>query len=844
MVLFAAGSLAAGYLGIRLIRRAAPQASAPLFFSIVGLGAFALLLIAATFIYSGRKRALQERFSVGTMMAWLNAHIYLGILALVVVLAHASLFPFSTEWTSGKITTLVLLLVVVSGIGWRVVYRVFPPRVAGDVANLAIKDTQRRADLLRSELDKLRAGRSGLLQDALDDLVVHRRPAQELEQRSARLDEGEREAWTRAKEIVQSLDRESRRERRQQRYTRIMQGWRAVHIPLAVILVASIAFHLYDVFNVGRVFADAPEKHFAASEDCATCHASVVDEWKLSMHRNAQTSTITVAQTKLALSQFPEFKKACINCHAPIGVKFSQRATFPLTDDETAADPQAVGEEGVTCVVCHTMPRPPNEIEGITGELPLERRSQLSLGKMIGPPLEDPDPIPGSMHETATGFMTDSIGSSRMCAACHNVVVDIDGDGIVQKRFVETGDPDANTGTDTDGDGILDENELDIVRGELQDLALQTTFNEWEDYIASRRGRGPSCVDCHMPPTSGALLDNPPPFLSEAVRPRQTHSFVGVDYDLNAAYYTQPGMPDDAMQHVLEEREELLKRSVTMDVETERSPDGSLVATVKVRNIIGHSFPTGFAFARQFWLEVSAQTRAGKEVCLAPVAGIESPCASGKIDSPTENLATCRPGVNGANESVKFVAAPPRTECDPWLANFQKILTDGDVDDDGVFEEVPYQSLRAGIVKLRQRTADLQVMDDIPIGESVTIQYVFDTTGIRGRVDVRAVMRLRHLPPYFVRALDDFYEPGVTAEGLLENMTVVDIASNERLEETTTSPAPETFSNEALEAAPDRADRPPTDSPVRAAGSFSLWLLIVPALAMIGSVIGRASRRR
>jgi hypothetical protein len=124
----------------------------------------------------------------------------------------------------------------------------------------------------------------------------------------------------------------------------------------------------------------------------------------------------------------------------------------------------------------------------------------------------------------------------------------------------------------------------------------------------------------------------------------------------------------------------------------------------------------------------------------------------------------------------------PLADCDPWLANFQKILTDGDPDEDGRFFEVPYQSLLPDIVKLRTRVADDRTM--VPLkpyddpttdvdDRAITFEYVFDTSEVRGqRVTVTAVMRLRHLPPYFLRGLDGFYPDGLTSEALLPELVV------------------------------------------------------------------------
>ncbi len=50
--------------------------------SSVGLGLLA-------FLYSLRKRSLQEKMPVGTMAGWLWGHVYLGLLCVVLAFAHA-----------------------------------------------------------------------------------------------------------------------------------------------------------------------------------------------------------------------------------------------------------------------------------------------------------------------------------------------------------------------------------------------------------------------------------------------------------------------------------------------------------------------------------------------------------------------------------------------------------------------------------------------------------------------------------------------------------------------------------------------------------------------------------
>lgn len=807
--------VALSFLGIRALQ-GPEESSSSTWLLIVALGVITLLLILTTFFYSARKRLLQERLG-GTMLAWLKSHVWLGVVALIAALAHAFLFPLDLRLSSGWVTTLILAILVLSGMAWRLVYQTTPRKVPDAVGNLSIIDTRDRLERLRIEIDKVKVGKSEAFQAAVDDLAARRRTAQDIEHYLRGLEATEALAWERAKTLAADLDRETVRERRQRKLAKFMQGWRAVHLPLAALLLVALMFHLFDVFNVGQAFAGEAEKRFAGAEDCVTCHETIVDEWKLSMHRNAQTSSTTRAQTPITLKQQPDFGRACVNCHAPLGVKFTQRAVFPLFEPDPVGDPQGVTEEGVNCVICHTQEKAPREEEGIKDTFKIGERGQLNFGTMFGPPLTNPDAIPNSVHDVATGFMDNDVNSSQMCSACHNVLVDIKGKPLPKDEAAT--EPLDNSGDD-DGDGILNENEPD----QAGDLILQTTYNEWEDYVAQEGKSAQTCVECHMPATTGPIVDSGPPMLGNVERDRQTHSFVGVDYDMNAAYYAAPGMPEDAMKTVLEEREVLLRNTVELSVKTGQADAGGLVtATVKLDNITGHNFPSGFAFARQWWIEISAKDASGDDVCLAdaatPEGSVKSPCSSGVIKSTTEELKTCDT-TNSVLDNSDAAAPPtnldgdvqlnkrsiaPLGECDPWLVNLQKILTDADPDGDGVATEVAFQSLEPNIVRNRARFVPFedgtqQVLAAIPATESDSYAYVFDASKAQGDIDVTATLRLRHLPPYFVQELDRLgsYAGELTAGKLLENMTIVDVASNKKLPEVLTTPSPEEFTNDKL----------------------------------------------
>src|SRR4029079_7228561 len=94
----------------------------------------------------------------------------------------------------------------------------------------------------------------------------------------------------------------------------------------------------------------------------------------------------------------------------------------------------------------------------------------------------------------------------------------------------------------------------------------------------------------------------------------------------------------------------------------------------------------------------------------------DAPCASGVVADRDALVPQCDPqsvadtlGIpigQLTDGNLKVTEPLPGGECDPWLANFQKILTDGDPTGSGTFTEVPYQSFLPDIVKIRERAID------------------------------------------------------------------------------------------------------------------------------------------
>lgn len=807
------------------------------FFAIAAIGVIAVVMMAFVAFYSARKRrrGLQEHLP-GTMMAWLKGHVWIGLAALFAILVHAWLYPITSSITTGKITLAIVLVLVLSGIAWRIVYEAVPPRVPWSVGNLSVKDTRSRLEQIQVEIEKALAGASDELRRIAELRLAGTARVDELDRDSLGLSIEEQATWADLKRLAERRERYRGREPRQERYHRILQRWKVAHLPLAVILGAAIAIHVSDVLGFTDEVVAGEAHDFPDSGQCADCHTDIVDEWKLAMHSIAQTNPTVIAQTALALREYPEFGQVCTNCHAPIGTQIAPGTTFPLQGQDGG---DAILADGVTCWTCHALPQAPAEGQGGLDGFPVNRAGARSYGFVFAPPVRSPLPVPN--HQVDVGFMTneDEFATYQLCGACHNVKVDL---AVPPDGFSVNGD-DVTEGSneDTDENGVLDENDLqfldedgdgeaDLEPGsperdvdgtdKLLDLVLQTTFDEWEDYLQSDQFQlGDTCGRCHMPSLGqGPTVNDAPGNLSLPDRPLHSHEFVGVDYDLEPGHYEALGVGSDARTRVLTERDELISGAATLAPEVVQVDGDTLTVAVTVKtNDIGHDFPTGFAFARQWWLEVKAETESGDTdiVCLLPVnpatqqvdrrEGIPTPnCSSGSPtggvdwrDAPAEDLRTCDPRQVAAefgtpnNATVVLAAPAPLTDCDPWLTNFQKILTDGDPEGTGQFVEVPYQSLLPDIVKLQTRVADQKLMAplksfDDPLTEDVdeserTFEYVFDTSRARGqKITVSFALHLRHLPPYFLKALDGFYPDNLTGEILLRQM-VVSTAASEKI---------------------------------------------------------------
>ena len=715
----------------------------------ITLGVVAIAFVALASVYSFRKRSLQEWMPFrGTLMMWMSAHVWLGLLALVAAFLHAGFGAFSLQLSTGKLLLFFLAGLVFTGLVWRLVYKVLPRFAAKAIGSYSGSGAAIRAEEVQVELDKIGAGRSPRFHE-LSRWVADQTPSEEqVRQAAAELPQAEQPALAQVARLTASRNRAIARQSLQSKYTRRLQGWRILHVPLTLGFFVVLPIHIVGAFDLpakmipmgaagGLTFGG-----FETSEACVSCHKTIVEQWRRSMHSHAMTSPIMIAQTNQVVrtslrgASSPDPLEICVNCHGPLGAALSEQATLPLT---ASMGDEELLNEGVSCAVCHQWDGTP-----ATGGAGLTAfQDGLRPGRTYFGPIKDP--VPNAFHKSEFRPLFDR--PSELCRNCHSVQYDKDGDG----KFVKG-----------------------------KDLVLQTLFDEWKHY-----DRGASCVTCHMPvlgdETEAAdsavlVLEQDYPAPNRRVR---DHSFVGPDYPLDVPYAQDP---------LRERRALLLRRAAKIDLDAKsiETKNGTVSFQVSIENTgTAHNLPGGFAFVRQMWFEVRVEDRKGRTVG-----------SSGVLAKNTDDLCDGSTMDEVGNPMANFIEGCD--ESDPQLVNFQQKLVDkvevaeerdGSTKTDDRGEPVLAQAedgaetwlqfLTGGAVA-RKRGADKKPVPALYPGEERKFKYAIKTS--RQDLDggtVRVKLWFRPVPPYFLRALASAQPPGEKPQiaPLVGNVHAVEMAS-------------------------------------------------------------------
>ena len=463
-----------------------------------------------------------------------------------------------------------------------------------------------------------------------------------------------------------------------------------------------------------------PPTAFTSASTCGHCHATIYAQWQTSMHSRALVSPVTIAQANqvargpVATAPSPDPQRICLNCHSP-------NAALVTTGDTLPLPAASLADEGVSCESCHQFAGQP--AAGGAG-YSFGFQHGLAPGKTMLGPLDGP--VANAFHQSASADAFTR--PNTMCANCHDVNYDNNHDGVIVK-------------------GV--------------DLVLQQT---WDEYVLTYKllGGTETCVSCHMPVAQGLtrVADGAsiPGQQSTPAPPRvvHDHSFVGVDYALDNPTQAQASAPA---------RQALLQGAASLFVDSVGAGSGGVGFRVTVANTgTGHNLPSGFAFTRQMWLEVTVTDDAGQ------VVG-----SSGLLANPTDNLCDA----NTIFEFNKFgnpLEANPLGRflqgcdagVDQQLVSLQQKLVNQvnialenglQIDQLGqpIIEETFFggheaalQWLQGGVVP-RTRPFDGRQLGALQPFQFQSFDYDIGTSGSPATLTVRLLFR--NMPPYFLRAL-------------------------------------------------------------------------------------------
>ena len=321
---------------------------------------------------------------------------------------------------------------------------------------------------------------------------------------------------------------------------------------------------------------------------CKSCHGGFNtddnkpympwDTWAGSMMANAARDPLFLAAVSVAEQDRPGSGSFCLRCHTPsawVESRTSPGNGSALNDKD---------KEGVQCAVCHRAidaSKPPTS----DPMAPYIGNAQLffDLGTKtdvtyFGP--YDDSPFAPAHVTAADPFVSGD--DSRLCGSCHQVY-----------------NPDEH---------LHDAANKDTGRV----FPLDTTYEEWQQSAYASGATARSCQSCHMPETEG----NYPVGSGAGNREKPPrHDFVGGnDWGpalLKAAF---PGTRDANYDYTRATAQANLKQAAKLELRsppTQGPAGGTVDLAVRVTNLSGHKFPTGYADGRRAWIEVAVVAAGG-----------------------------------------------------------------------------------------------------------------------------------------------------------------------------------------------------------------------------------------